>query len=328
MVARGEFETDDRRALRVPDDVAPQRRRPRARRRAAREDRRSSPPRTRRGSTARRTCSQGAGRRSPASSAPRSSTSSAPRAGTRSPSSSRTATGTARARARAARSLLAWHPEHTFVVARTPDGGRPWTALTSTAGAFLGRRRRHRARRSPARRHASSPPAASIKGTDRGRRRGSRASVDPPEDGDRPSSTSRTGRSTSTRRSSRTSQKQVRRQGLQVRRGHQRQRGVLRQGPPAARGRAARIGRDIVVLTDWMAARWIRLGYVEPLDKRNIPNAKNLQPTLQHPPFDPNREFTLPWQSGMTGDRLQPEEDRPQAQERQGPVRPEVQGPA
>ena len=35
----------------------------------------------------------------------------------------------------------------------------------------------------------------------------------------------------------------------------------------------AAIGRDIVALTDWMAARWVELGYVQPIDKKNIPNA-------------------------------------------------------
>jgi spermidine/putrescine transport system substrate-binding protein len=61
------------------------------------------------------------------------------------------------------------------------------------------------------------------------------------------------------------------------------------------------IGRDIVVLTDWMAARMVRLGYLEPLDKKNIPNAKNLQPGLANPLWDPGRKYSLPWQSGMTG---------------------------
>src|SRR3954464_4263139 len=64
--------------------------------------------------------------------------------------------------------------------------------------------------------------------------------------------------------------------------------------------RGETLNRDIVVLTDWMAARWVRAGWVEPKDKRNIPNEKNLQPTLQHPKFDPNRNYTTPWQSGMT----------------------------
>ena len=64
------------------------------------------------------------------------------------------------------------------------------------------------------------------------------------------------------------------------------------------RGRS--IDRDIAVLTDWMAARWIRSKWVEPIDKKNVPNAKNLQPTLASPKFDPKRQYTLPWQSGMT----------------------------
>ena len=60
-------------------------------------------------------------------------------------------------------------------------------------------------------------------------------------------------------------------------------------------------GRDIIVLTDWMAARLIRLGWVEKLDKSKIPNASNLQDALAHPDFDKNRDYTLPWQSGLTG---------------------------
>jgi spermidine/putrescine transport system substrate-binding protein len=60
------------------------------------------------------------------------------------------------------------------------------------------------------------------------------------------------------------------------------------------------IDRDLVVLTDWMAARWIDAGYAEKVDKRNIPNEKNLLATLQHPSWDRNRDYTLPWQSGMT----------------------------
>ncbi|MDQ3867069.1 MAG: spermidine/putrescine ABC transporter substrate-binding protein, partial [Actinomycetota bacterium] len=61
------------------------------------------------------------------------------------------------------------------------------------------------------------------------------------------------------------------------------------------------IGRDIVVLTDWMAARMLRLGYVEKLDKEAIPNSKNLVANLQSPGWDPNRDYSLPWQSGLTG---------------------------
>ncbi len=60
------------------------------------------------------------------------------------------------------------------------------------------------------------------------------------------------------------------------------------------------IDRDLVALTDWMAGRWIELGYVEPVDKKNVPNRVNLQDSLAHPPFDKNRDFTLPWQAGIT----------------------------
>ena len=61
-------------------------------------------------------------------------------------------------------------------------------------------------------------------------------------------------------------------------------------------------GRDIHVVTDWMAARMIRLGYVEKFDKSAMPNAaKNVIPRLQHPPFDKNRDFSMPWQSGFAG---------------------------
>jgi spermidine/putrescine transport system substrate-binding protein len=60
------------------------------------------------------------------------------------------------------------------------------------------------------------------------------------------------------------------------------------------------IGRDLVALTDWMAGRWIRLDYVEPLDKRNIPNETNLRDNLRNVSFDRGRRFSLPWQSGMT----------------------------
>ena len=67
------------------------------------------------------------------------------------------------------------------------------------------------------------------------------------------------------------------------------------------------IGRDITVLTDWMAARMVRLGYVEPLDNDAIPNKSNLVSALQSPGWDPNREFSLPWQSGLTGIGYDPE---------------------
>ncbi|CAA9471706.1 MAG: Putrescine ABC transporter putrescine-binding protein PotF [uncultured Solirubrobacteraceae bacterium] len=61
------------------------------------------------------------------------------------------------------------------------------------------------------------------------------------------------------------------------------------------------IDRDMVVLTDYMAARWVRSGWVEPIDKRNVPNARNLVSNLETINYDPQRRYTLPWQSGAIG---------------------------
>jgi spermidine/putrescine transport system substrate-binding protein len=63
------------------------------------------------------------------------------------------------------------------------------------------------------------------------------------------------------------------------------------------------VDRDIVVLTDnsRFPGLLIKRGWAEKLDKSAIPNIKNLQDSLAHPSFDPNREYSLPWQSGMTG---------------------------
>jgi spermidine/putrescine transport system substrate-binding protein len=71
------------------------------------------------------------------------------------------------------------------------------------------------------------------------------------------------------------------------------------------------IGRDLTVLTDWMAGRMVRLGYVQKKDKSAIPNEKNLVPTLQHPAWDQNRDYSLPWQSGMTGIAYNAKETKP-----------------
>jgi spermidine/putrescine transport system substrate-binding protein len=67
--------------------------------------------------------------------------------------------------------------------------------------------------------------------------------------------------------------------------------------------RGQSIGRDIIVMTDNSPypALLIQKGWVEKLVKTAIPNLKNLQPALQHPAWDPHRDYSLPWQSGMTG---------------------------
>jgi spermidine/putrescine transport system substrate-binding protein len=62
------------------------------------------------------------------------------------------------------------------------------------------------------------------------------------------------------------------------------------------------IDRDIIVLTDWMAARMIRLGWVQPLQKDKLPNVEaNLLPSLRGRPWDKKTEYAVPWQTGLAG---------------------------
>lgn len=62
------------------------------------------------------------------------------------------------------------------------------------------------------------------------------------------------------------------------------------------------IGRDMMMLTDWMAARVIGLGWVQPLDPAKVPNLhKNLLTSLRNRQWDPKRTYSAPWQSGLTG---------------------------
>jgi spermidine/putrescine transport system substrate-binding protein len=61
-------------------------------------------------------------------------------------------------------------------------------------------------------------------------------------------------------------------------------------------------GRDVFVVTDWMAARMVDLGWIQKLDHSKIPNVdKNLIDFLRSPDWDPHRDYSVPWQSGMTG---------------------------
>jgi spermidine/putrescine transport system substrate-binding protein len=61
-------------------------------------------------------------------------------------------------------------------------------------------------------------------------------------------------------------------------------------------------GRSIMVLADYMVTKMHGLGYLQEFDKSALPNVEaNLAKNLREPPFDPNRDYTVPWQSGMTG---------------------------
>lgn len=62
------------------------------------------------------------------------------------------------------------------------------------------------------------------------------------------------------------------------------------------------IDRDLVVLTDWMAARMISLGWIQPLDRGAVPRLHaNLIDSLRDKPWDPDLDYHAPWQSGLTG---------------------------
>ncbi|KUJ39927.1 Spermidine/putrescine-binding periplasmic protein [Streptomyces sp. MBT84] len=60
-------------------------------------------------------------------------------------------------------------------------------------------------------------------------------------------------------------------------------------------------GRDLIVLTDWLAARVIRLGWVQKLDPANLPHAfANLSGQFRSPDWDPGRAYSYPWQGIST----------------------------
>jgi spermidine/putrescine transport system substrate-binding protein len=62
------------------------------------------------------------------------------------------------------------------------------------------------------------------------------------------------------------------------------------------------VKRDMMVLTDWMAARMIDLGWVQTLDVSKIPNVTaNIIEPLRNRPWDADFSYHAPWQSGLTG---------------------------
>jgi len=66
-------------------------------------------------------------------------------------------------------------------------------------------------------------------------------------------------------------------------------------------GAGKKIEPDIIAPTSWLVGRLINLGWVDKLPLEQVPNAKNLRPDLAKPSWDPTGEYTLPWQTGITG---------------------------
>lgn len=63
------------------------------------------------------------------------------------------------------------------------------------------------------------------------------------------------------------------------------------------------IDRDIIVATDnsRFPGVYVEQGWVQELDKELIPNVDNLIEAQASPPFDPERKYSLPWLSGISG---------------------------
>jgi len=60
--------------------------------------------------------------------------------------------------------------------------------------------------------------------------------------------------------------------------------------------------RDLFALTDWMAAKMIQVGWIQKLDASKVPNLHaNIIDSLKSPGWDKKREYSAPWQSGLTG---------------------------
>lgn len=55
-------------------------------------------------------------------------------------------------------------------------------------------------------------------------------------------------------------------------------------------------GRDLICVTDWLAARLIRFGWVQKLDPARLPHAyANLSAQFRSPDWDPGRAYSYPW---------------------------------
>ncbi len=61
------------------------------------------------------------------------------------------------------------------------------------------------------------------------------------------------------------------------------------------------IGVDVICPTEWMAARYVGNGYAQKFDAANIPNKVNLAPAYLGASYDPNRDYTIPYQGVLAG---------------------------
>ncbi len=64
---------------------------------------------------------------------------------------------------------------------------------------------------------------------------------------------------------------------------------------------------DIIVPTNWLAARMVARGWAEQLPLELIPNHKNIEPAYLTNNWDRGSRFQMPWQAGITGIAYNPE---------------------
>ena len=70
--------------------------------------------------------------------------------------------------------------------------------------------------------------------------------------------------------------------------------------PDLAAGNAPQY--DLIVMTDWMIEKMIRLGYLSQLDHTRLPNFEaNALDLYKDPWWDPGNAHSIAWQSGITG---------------------------
>lgn len=60
-------------------------------------------------------------------------------------------------------------------------------------------------------------------------------------------------------------------------------------------------GYDIVVPSDYMVTILRKQNLLEPLDKKALPNMKNLEPSLLNQEFDPGNKYSVPYMWGTVG---------------------------
>jgi spermidine/putrescine transport system substrate-binding protein len=61
-------------------------------------------------------------------------------------------------------------------------------------------------------------------------------------------------------------------------------------------------GRSLFVVTDWLAKQMFDLGYLERLNHTDLKTVfQNIAPQFEQSESDPGRQFSVPWQGGLTG---------------------------